>query len=336
MKKHDLSHIARSLSARLQEIDYDQLPISDYNKQYISNLKPAMDYYMKIYSACLSKGFNIISCSPENAILVDYGGGSGFLSILAKSAGVGKVIYLDLNPKSVETIQVLKKETGIGPDIILHGNSDTLADWCNKNNVQPDLLIATDLIEHVYDLEVFFRDLFGLNRKIQMIFTTASTPFNPYVKRRLHKLMDSSETGTVEIPNYYTLRKTYIEKNYPHLATNEIEKWTLQTRGLIYPDIDKAIKTNKLPILKDKHNTCDPASGNWTERILPIDDYHSLISPYNYSLKVDKGFYNSDRRSVVSSIICKSINLLIRLSGKVGFLIAPFIFLSCIKQRPES
>lgn len=68
MKKHDLSHIARSLSARLQEIDYDQLPISDYNKQYISNLKPAMDYYMKIYSACLSKGFGTIDCALLSCI----------------------------------------------------------------------------------------------------------------------------------------------------------------------------------------------------------------------------------------------------------------------------
>lgn len=55
MKKHDLSHIASLLSARLQEIDYDQLPISNYNKQHISNLKPAMDYYMKIYSAACQK-----------------------------------------------------------------------------------------------------------------------------------------------------------------------------------------------------------------------------------------------------------------------------------------
>lgn len=336
MKKHNLLHIARSLSERLQKIDYDQLPISDYNKQYISNLKPAMHYYMKIYSACLSKGFDIINCSPEHATVVDYGGGSGFLSILAKSAGVGRVIYLDLNPKSVETIEILKKETGVGPDIILHGNSDTLADWCKKNDVHPDLLVATDLIEHVYDLRTFFKDLSGLNEGMQMIFTTASTPFNPYVKRRLHKLMVSSESGTAEIPNYYTLRKVYIENNYPHLPADEIEMWTLKTRGLIYPDIDKAIKTNKPPTLTDTYNTCDPASGNWTERILPIKEYRSLIGPYNYSLKVDKGFYNTDRKSTISSTICKWINSLIFLSGKAGFLIAPFIFLSCIRQHPES
>lgn len=330
---HNLSPIARSLTKRLQEIDYDQLSISVYNKRYIANLKPAMSYYMKIYSACLSKGFGIINCAPEEATFVDYGGGSGFLSILAKSAGVGRVIYLDLNPQSVETIQVLKKETGTGPDVILHGDSARLANWCKENNCKPDLLIATDLIEHVYDLNAFFKDLSGLNEHMQMVFTTASTPFNPYVKRRLHKEMDDCEFGTAENPNYYTLRKLYIEKNYPHLTAEETEKWTAQTRGLIYQDIDKAIKNNKLPVLKDAHNTCDPASGNWTERILPISDYRSLVSTCNYTIKVDKGFYNTDRDNIISSTICKCINLLIRCSGRAGLVLAPFIFLTCIKKR---
>lgn len=333
---NNIPDIIKSLSARLQAIDYDQLPISDYNKQYIGNLKPAMLYYMKIYNACLSKGFKATGQAPEDITLVDYGGGSGFLSMLAKSIGVGKVIYLDLNPKSVETIQVLKQETGIGPDVILHGNSDRLADWCKANRIQPDLLIATDLIEHVYDLKEFFKDLSILNPQMQMIFTTASTPFNPYVKRRLHKLMDGCETGVFEVPNYYTLRKSYIEQKYPHLSGEETDKWAHQTRGLIYSDIDKAIKNNELPILKDTHNTCDPANGNWTERILPIEDYRLILAGYNYSLNVEKGFYNSDRNGLLSSAICKCINWLIKISGKAGLLIAPFIFLSCPHQGGKS
>lgn len=333
---NNIPDIIKSLSARLQAIDYNQLPISDYNKQYIGNLKPAMLYYMKIYNACLSKGFKATGQAPEDITLVDYGGGSGFLSMLAKSIGVGKVIYLDLNPKSVETIQVLKQETGIGPDVILHGNSDRLTDWCKANQIQPDLLIATDLIEHVYDLNEFFKDLSILNPGMQMIFTTASTPFNPYVKRRLHKLMDGCETGVLEVPNYYTLRKSYIEQKYPHLSGEETDKWAHQTRGLIYSDIDKAIKNNEHPILKDAHNTCDPANGNWTERILPIDDYRLILVGYNYSLKVEKGFYNSDRNGLLSSAICKCINWLIKISGKAGLLIAPFIFLSCSQQGGKS
>lgn len=153
------------------------------------------------------------------------------------------MIYLDLNPKSVETIRILKEEFGTGPDMILQGNSDRLADWCKENQIHPDLLIATDLIEHVYDLEVFFKDLSGISNDMQMIFTTASTPYNPYIKRRLHKLMDGCESGTLETPNYYTLRKSYIEKNYPALSKKEIENWAIHTRDLTYPDIDRAIQS---------------------------------------------------------------------------------------------
>ena len=47
--------IIRKLTAQLQQINYEQLPISDYNKRYISNLKPALSYYMQIYITCLNK-----------------------------------------------------------------------------------------------------------------------------------------------------------------------------------------------------------------------------------------------------------------------------------------
>lgn len=57
---------------------------------------------------------------------------------------------------------------------------------------------------------------------------------------------------------------------------------------------------------------------------------------YNYSLRVEKGFYNSDREGMLSSTICKCINWLIKISGKAGLLIAPFIFLSCSRQEGKS
>jgi len=332
MKKNKLTSTALSLAKRLQTIDFDGLPISDYNKEYIRRLKPALGYYMKIYTKCL------LTCLKENKdissiSLIDYGGGSGFLSMLAKEIGIKQVIYIDLNPLSVQTIEILKQETGLGPDIILHGNSDTLLAWCEENKVKPDFLIATDLIEHIYDLSSFFKDLTRINDNLQMVFTTASTPFNPYVKRRLHKLMMGCEFGSIESPNYYTLRILYIQKDYPDFTIEEVKKWGFITRGLIYSDIKKAIDSNTPPILSDKYNTCDPATGNWTERILPIKEYDSLLSPYGYSLTVNKGFYNTDRKNPVLSFVCHIINTCIFISGKAGLFLAPFIILSFKKTN---
>ena len=149
--KYDIRQAAQALISQLKAIDYERLPISKYNKRYIARLKPVLSYYMKIYADCLLKGLESIGSSPEEITLIDYGGGSGFLSILAKQAGIGRVIYIDLNPDSVDTIRILKELVNTGPDIILHGDSDTLADWCSANKVKPQLLIATDLIEHAYD-----------------------------------------------------------------------------------------------------------------------------------------------------------------------------------------
>ena len=153
--KHDIRQAAKTLVSQLKAIDYERLPISKYNKCYIARLKPVLSYYMKIYADCLLKGLESVGSAPKDITFIDYGGGSGFLSMLAKQAGIGRVIYIDLNPDSVDTIRVLKALAGTGPDIILHGDSDTLADWCSANKVKPQLLIATDLIEHVYDLSAF-------------------------------------------------------------------------------------------------------------------------------------------------------------------------------------
>ncbi len=319
--KHDIRQAAKTLVSQLKAIDYERLPISKYNKCYIARLKPVLSYYMKIYADCLLKGLESVGSAPKDITFIDYGGGSGFLSMLAKQAGIGRVIYIDLNPDSVDTIRVLKALAGTGPDIILHGDSDTLADWCSANKVKPQLLIATDLIEHVYDLSAFFDNLAAIDNKMQMLFTTASTPFNPYVKRKLHRLMTTWEK------EYYALRLHYIHLHFPALSPAEAKEAARKTRGLTFPHIRKAVENGSYPLLKDAFNTCDPRNGNWTERILPIETYRSLAKPFGYQVQVGKGFYNTDRPNPISALISSGINGLIRISGKAGFLFAPFITL---------
>ncbi|MDH6306221.1 putative nicotinamide N-methyase [Parabacteroides sp. PF5-5] len=333
MNKNELISASKSLLARLQKVDYDRLPISDYNKQYIRKIYPALAYYMEIYADCLYRGISSSNLSPENITLVDYGGGSGFLSMLAKEIGIGQVIYVDLNPLSVETIKVLKHEVGTGPDIILPGSSDALADWCQARQIQPQLLIATDLIEHVYNLSAFFTDLCRINNEMELIFTTGSTPYNPFVKRKLHRFMKDCESGVAVSPGYYARREQYLRESFPELTEEQLKVWASCTRGVIYDDIKRAVETNHLPFPEDKYNTCDPETGNWAERILPIQRYRISLAPCNYHLSVKKGFYNTHRTNPLQSLLCQLINGLIRISGKAGLFLAPFITLHCKNNK---
>lgn len=146
-------------------------------------------------------------------------------------------------------------------------------------------------------------------------------------------MMHACEYGTAETPNYYTKRMTHIKQRFATLSDQEVKSWTLKTRGLIYADIDQAIEKNLHPQPLGAHNTCDPETGNWTERILPIRSYRSLLSKHAYTVSIYKGFYNDQRAQKWKSVVCQCINLLIQLSGKVGFLLSPFILLICDKKK---
>jgi hypothetical protein len=323
--------LAAAWSERLQAIDYNSLPVSDYNKRYIAAMKPALGYYMEIYARCLRQGIRALGTEPRAITLIDYGGGSGFLSILAKEAGCGQVIYIDINPLSVETAGVLKQQTGTGPDILLTGDSPTLAAYCHTHGIVPQLLIATDLIEHIYKPADFFADLCTINQAMQLVFTTASTPFNPLVRRRLHRFMRGCESGDLVSPNYLSRREAFIRQHYPRFSAEQVNAWSRHTRGMTYADIRKAIDTGQLPSLlpAGKYNTCDPETGNWAERILPMRTYRSLLAPYGYHLSVGKGFYNERRRRLLPSIACRLLNVVIRCSGYAGLFLSPFLILWC-------
>ena len=328
METIDYKTATTAVYHKIAALNFEQLAISDYNKAYIRRITPALLYYLEIYVSCFQQGLAKGGKAPEELTLIDYGGGNGFLSMLAKQIGIRKVIYIDLNKQSVETIKILRQEIGIGPDIILHGSSSKLTEWCEKEGIRPDLLIATDVIEHIYNLSVFFSDLTKINDQMQMVFTTASTPYNPLVVCRLHRFMRGCETGRLKKPNYYTKRLRYIKKAFPQLGKTNTKRWAVRTRGLIYEDIYKAIENNERPLLLDAYNTCDPETGNWAERILSLWDYKDIVRPYHYSVSIQKGFYNTVRTKQWETVISIVCNQLINYSGQAGFFLAPFIILS--------
>ena len=331
--KNTIYHKAvQELTEKLQAVPYETLSISSYNKSYIKGMIPAIGYFLKIYATCLQQGIAGSGKSPRELTMIDFGGGSGFLSMLAKSIGIGHVIYVDLNPLSVQAAFRLKEYTGTGADLFLEGSTEQLADWCRDTQSKPDLLIATDLIEHVYDLKRFFAGLVSINPALTMYFTTASTPYNPYVKRKLRKIMDSCETGDALSPNYFTKRYEYIRTQFPSLNEDDLNEWAHCTRGLTFGDINNVIQSDLKPVPSDPWNTCDPENGNWTERILPIQKYRDYLKPYAYDVIVSKGFYNEQRDSLVKWAVCKCLNSLIGLTDKMGLLAAPFIIISCLPR----
>lgn len=328
-KFHRLAALAAQWGERLREIDYDSLPLASYNKRYLASIKPALDYYLQIYARCLSQGFCALGMEAQALTLVDYGGGCGFLGLLAKAAGAGRVIYVDINPLSVDAAAILKQRAGAGADVMLCGDSAVLADYCRTNGIVPDLLIGADVIEHIYHLPDFFADLYAISPGMQLIFTTASNPYNPMLRRRLHRFMRGCESGKLVSPNYLGRREEFIRRHYPRFPDGQVAVWSRHTRGMRYADIRAAIDAARLPLPADRYNTCDPETGNWAERLLPLRAYRSAAAPCGYTLSVGKGFYNVRRGSRLAGALCRALNALIRYSGRAGLVLSPFIIIGC-------
>lgn len=283
-----------NLSATLRSLDYSALPLSDYSRQYILGLLPALDYHLLIYRRTLDRLLDALGREPQRLTLVDYGGGHGFFSLVAKERGVGRVVYVDINPQAAEAVQTISRAIGQGPDVVITGDAATLRRWSGDTGIVPDAMAGFDVVEHIYRLEPFFADLFAIHPALPMMLTTGSNPSNPLVCRRLHRIMDEDEHGYPGFEGFLAQRRRYIRQLHPEMDDASLDRSARLTRGLTFDDIPAAIQNSKFKIQNspDPHNTCDPATGSWTERLLPIDAYRNLLAPHGATLRVASGFYN--------------------------------------------
>lgn len=342
MGSNDSTRILSDFIKKVEEIDFDKLPISDYNKQYIANLKPAITYYTEIYRRALIRALTLFPTKKEEAIAVDYGGGCGLFSIFMKLYGINKVIYVDMNPASVHTIKELGKVFGVLPDAIICGDSPELVTWSRKNKIKPNLIIGLDVIEHIYNLRHFFKDIVSLNKDISLVFMTGSNPMNAWKCRKLRKEMDAYEKGNAVTPNYYTKRLEFIKQIHPDMEEEKAHEYAAATRGMNYPDIRYFIQSHNWngtgaateTNFRDKNNTCDPETGNYMERILPLNEYsHYMSDREDGILFINVGFYNTFVKNRLKRWGAKLANFLILHTGTLGIRIAPFIIISSVRNR---
>ncbi|MCF0212754.1 MAG: SAM-dependent methyltransferase [Bacteroidales bacterium] len=283
------------LSQRLQALDPDTLGVSDYMRAYLQRMLPVADYYLSIYEHGLAHLLDEVGLPPADVTLIDYGGGHGMLSLLAREMGVGHIIYVDINPESVQAFKALLAALHIDEShfTIIVGDSYTLRLHNEQGALRrPTMVMGADVIEHIYCIDDTLADLLALNPRMPMLFTTASTPYNRRIVRRLRKVMVKDEALFLQ------KRKDFIVKIYPDLSPDQQDYWARHTRGLNYDDIMRAIDSESPNLLRDPYNTCDPETGSWTERILPLRAYEQLLQPYNYSLQVELGWYNPANRGL--------------------------------------
>lgn len=318
---------------RLSELDVANLGLERYQASYLANLLIHKKYFTSIYAGVLNELLMHSSKEKEHIFLIDYGAGNGLLGLFAKHCGFGKIIQVDTSSACCFSQQALSEKLDLPIDENINGDYESLEKFAAN---PPDALIATDVIEHIYDLDKFFASLQKLNKQLVTVFTTASNDRNWWKKKKLMKIQKKDEwEGDQSSDNFCEpfrmIRSYIIKKEIPGITDSALGRLVTHTRGLRKDDIEWACSLYKEkgampPLLLHPTNTCDPISGSWTERFLSFKEYDELFNRHGFSLIIKNGFYNSSQEGIKGKTL-SLLNFLIRKMGKKGSALSPYIIL---------
>lgn len=337
----DLDRAACRLYEKLICLNPDALDISEVNKKCLDAASGTMRSALRRYAYMLAWSIGERNVPYEEFVFVDYGGGAGVLSLLAKELGVGTVVYVDNYEPTCKDAKVIGQAVqGDEANHYVLGGIDELLEFLNTNSICCNAVASSNVIEHIYDIEAFFKELCALPGDSNIVMTTDINPFNPSIKRRFTEFQRTAEYGgrvkKAECREdfctraYIEVRSEIISNHARSLSDSEVERLATATRGLIEPDIKKVVdeylKTGEI-FREPEHptNTVNPYTGNWAERFLDFELLCRILSENGFDAKVLGGYYGGKTGNITKKATGVLLNMFVRTFKRMGLFAAPFV-----------
>jgi hypothetical protein len=328
----------------------DQLPISDYTRRYLGehlhDLRGLLQHHAHLLGLVLSE--HALGGSLPHT-LVDYGGGVGALSWLARAAGVPCVIYNDIYDVSCRDARVIAAAMGLEADDYVEGDLDGLIGRMKARGRPAQAVASFNVIEHVYDVEAFLRGLAELgDRPLAVAMATDANSHNPWRRARLMAVQRRVERedrpatrghkGRDSLKSYRAIRAELIAARAPGLSPQQVNDLADRTRGLRKDDIDRAVedflRCGRMPPAPDHPtNTCDPMTGNWAEHLMRAEHLRGVLIAAGFSRAwVRPGYYAGSGRPL-KSVAAWGLNLMTRAAGPWGLCLASYYVLGGARDQ---
>lgn len=331
--------------SRIREIKLKYPDISAHSVEFLERYRNNASFFTEAYTQLMKKAVKKLTRPINESTFVDYGGGCGILSLIAKEAGFRRVVYNDLYESELNDARWIAASMDIVIDNYICGDAEELVHEIRSNNIEVDLICSFDVLEHIYDFDKWINTIFGL-RSFSVLFMTSANPENPYIRRRLKKIHNIAESlgcknnirnGDLFIDNSFLKEREIIIKNrYPELRDKEIILLSEKTRGLMKDDIEKVAgeyvsKGIVSYYFNHPTNTCEPYTGNWAERLIDLGQLKQTAGKLGLNVRITNSLYCYSGNVCLNSV--KYIfNKFIRFAGPEWLLISPAIMVEIDKS----
>jgi len=338
-------HAINSLYKKLRLLNIEQLDVSAYNKKYLSTYIKNYSFYMGLYKQLLNKLLERLHKPVNETTFIDYGGGCGILSYLAKEMGFKNVIYNDIYKVSANDAKVISEALKIKPDYFITGDIDEFISEIERLNLKPDVICSVDVLEHIYSWKLWIEKAMTLNEHFLLLFMSSANGANPFIKRKIKKIHLQTEykgfnkhegwkDADLETA-FFTERKKIISTSFRELNKNDVELLAKESRGLMKVDIEKLtadfIKTKKISYhFAHPTNTCDPYTGSWSENLINFKELKSFIRSKGLQVDITNALH-SYGDSKIQNVVKYILNLVMKISGRHNLFFSPVYVLEIDK-----
>ena len=348
--KGKLLEAAGRLASKLSQLSLGEGALSPFASAYLEGklkeVEPTLQRNVFLLAWALAPLLDFMEIG--RIVMVDYGGGVGDLSLLAKEAGVGTVVYTDIYDVMCRDAHHIARSIGLEADHYVPGDINVLLSFVQEKGCSCHAVVSYDVLEHMYNLEEFLLKVPGLSLgHLVLVAASGANPKNPLIARRLKKLQRKMEFfGTVrkegEDPRdtplaYRPLRRVLIAERAGGLSPEAIDLLASRTRGMRISDIEKALEAYKTsrtlpPVPEHPTNTYDPFTGNWCERLLDPRTVSGKLRELGFAAHVLPGYYGSHGGgSRVKRAARLGANVAIRALGVQGLAVAPFYCVHAVR-----
>ena len=333
----------KSVLEDIAKLDLKELGVSEYNQIYIQTKLRKPHYEMCVASYMLGEFTNHTGSDHDNAVLVDYGAGSGLACFAAKRLGIKHVVYCDIFEQSCKDAKLIGDAIGVTIDQYVCGDLPDTHQWIRSNGLQASGVISHNVIEHVYSMNELF-DFIGqiAERDTFVWLSTAANPFRKKTQAELAKHANRVETQTREpapghkernaLEAYRDIRHSIVKQARPELDDETLNLIADRTRGMRQDDILAFLASytagDTITIEPDHPtNTCDPLTGNWAERMMDPFQLVQDAKRHDLDLQVRPGLWSLDDDSFVKNTFKKMSNAAIAVRGNKGLARSPYYIL---------